>query len=109
MRPLAAAAVALLILPAAATASHNGAPTLDHYVQLGEGFLIANPAGHEVVRERSPAPAACAPYDDGDGRANELKAGARSRSAAGSREGRRGWHSPAPRPGGCGPAPSASA
>jgi hypothetical protein len=71
--PLAPAVVALVVLPGAAVASHNGPPTLDHYVQLGEGFLIANPGGHEVLWERCPpAPATCAPYDDGDGNAQRL-------------------------------------
>lgn len=69
-------ALGLLILPGTAAAHHNGAPTLDHYIQLGEGFLISNPGGHEVAWERClPAPAACAPYDDADGRNQYLVVG----------------------------------
>jgi hypothetical protein len=79
MRPPARLPVVLLatlLLPGAATASHNGAPRLDHYVVLGEGSLIANPGGHEVTWERClPETAACAPYDDGDGNPQRLLIG----------------------------------
>ena len=60
MRRLAPTILLALGLAGSATAHHNGAPDVDHYVQRdGTGQLIANPGGHQVTWQRCRPGEAC--------------------------------------------------
>lgn len=58
-----ALALVLVSLPGVAVASHNGAPTIDHYVDAdGSGTLVANPGGHTITWERCTPDGSCARF-----------------------------------------------